>query len=286
MKKRLYLSLSLLFILGTLLPDGLAAQVVSDKNITQVIFDSETLKGWHIMQKSADNSYYATEENSFVRDGAITCFQTPPEKKGGLLLSDGEYGDFELSLDFKNDWDCDSGVLFHCTESGKGIQVLNDYYQGGSMGFLLGQGTGSFFSAPYTMSAEDKDNGSIEIVAVDQYDAVDLDGLLFTISATEFNKIWKHGEFNNLKISCVGSEPKITSWINGSKIMEMDGRSYRARNLQATWYKKWDSPPAWDAERVREITGNKGHIALQLHPGKRWKHGGVVQYKNIQIEEL
>ncbi len=250
------------------------------------IFDGRSLNGWHIMRKPAGDSYHATEENFFVQDGAITCFQVQPEKKGGLLLSDGEYGDFELSLDFKNDWGCDSGVLVRCTERGQGLQILNDYYDGGCMGFILGQGTGSFFSAPYTMSETVLDDGSIEIVAVDQYDALEKDGLVYAISAAEFNEIWKHGVFNSLKIRCVGGEPIITTWINGVKIMEMDGRVYRARALRSTWYKKWDDPSAWDAEKVREITGNKGRVALQLHPGHRWKVGGVAQYKNIRIREL
>jgi len=68
--------------------------------------------------------------------------------------------------------------------------------------------------------------------------------------------------------------------------MEMNGVSYQARALKDESKKNWKAKPAWSSERVQQITGGKGSIGLQIHPGGRWKQGGSVQYRNIRIKEL
>ncbi|QBG46727.1 DUF1080 domain-containing protein [Verrucomicrobia bacterium S94] len=244
------------------------------------IFDGKTLSGWHIMQKPAGDKYYATDENFYAKDGAIHCFQTP-EKKGGLLLSDEKYGDFILEMEIKSDWGCDSGIFLRCTEDGRGIQVLNDYLKEGNVGFLFGQGTGGYISRPIRFS-EAGDNGT----AYDVYDGVEIDGLKYGIDAEGWNAIWRHGEWNTVRIKCVGSEPIITTWVNGVKIMEMDGTVYKARMLRDENKKNWSARSAWDREKVQDITGGKGSIAFQIHPGGRWKPGGAAMYRNIRIKAL
>ncbi len=244
------------------------------------IFDGKSLDGWHIMQKPETDNYYSTDENFFVKDGAIHCFQLP-NKNGGLMLSDGKYGDFELEMEIQSDWGCDSGIFLRCTEDGRGIQVLNDYLKEGNIGFLFGQGTGSYISRPIRFTEADG-NGT----AYDVYDAVETDGLIYGIDAAGWNAMWKHGEWNTIKIRCIGTEPKITTWINGVKIMEMDGTAYKARSLKDENVKNWDSKSAWDRQNVQQITGGKGSIAVQIHPGGRWKPGGSAMYRNIRIKAL
>lgn len=250
------------------------------------IFDGKTLEGWHIMNRPPEHDYYATEENFFVKDGAITCFQVQPKQNGGLIFTDKEYGDFELSVDFKSDWGCDSGIFIRTNSRGQGIQILNDFITGGSIGFIYGQGTGSYFTTPVTMQSEELADGSTKYFAIDKYDGEAIDGLVYSISAPEFNEIYKPGEFNTMKIRCVGTEPMITTWVNGTKVMEFDGRTYRGRHLRQAWKLEWDSPSAWDSAKVSEITGDKGHIGFQVHPGRKWAENGSAQYKNIQIKEL
>ena len=244
------------------------------------IFDGATLKGWHIMEMPADSEYHATAENFFVKDGALHCYQLK-NRKGGLLLTDAQYDDFELMLEIKSDWGCDSGIFLRCTENGRGIQVLNDYLKRGCVGFLFGQGTGGYISRPIALHMEG-DN----VVAQDVYDAVEKDKLVYAIDAAGWNKLWKHSEWNTIKIRCTGIEPEITTWINGVKVMEMDGTTYAARHLKEESKQNWNAPSTWNNSNVQKVTGGKGSIAVQIHPGGRWKPGGSAMYRNIRIRKL
>jgi len=242
----------------------------------QVLFDGETLNGWHIMPQEPDSKYFATEENFFVKDGAIHCYQTP-NKNGGLLLTDQQFGDFELLMDIKSDWGCDSEIFLRCTPDGRGIQVLNDYLKQGGIGFLFGQGTGAYISRPIHLNEVD---GKIQ--ATDIYDAVEKDKLVYAVDADGWNKLWKAGDWNTIRIKCVGSEPVITTWINGSKVMEMDERFYAARSLKSEIAQNWGAPSAWNREKVQAVTKGKGSITVQIHQGNRWKPGGSAMYRNIR----
>jgi len=244
------------------------------------MFDGKTLTGWHIMEKPEEDVYHASEENFFAKDGALHCFQTP-NQKGGLLLSDGKYSDFELIMDIKTDWGCDSGIFIRCQEDGRGIQILNDYLKDGCIGYLYGQGTGGYISRPIQLGNVDG-----AVLARDIYDGEKIDGLVYSIDAAGWNKLWKQDDWNTLKIRCVGKDPIIITWVNGIKVMEMDGRTYKARSLQDEIKQNWDAPSAWNSETVDKVTGSTGSIAVQIHPWGRWKQGGAAMYRNIRIKEL
>ncbi|MEM1108541.1 MAG: DUF1080 domain-containing protein [Planctomycetota bacterium] len=259
------------------------AQPTAESPAYESLFDGETLAGWHIMQVPENHNYHAVPENFYVEDGAIHCFQLP-NKKGGLLLTDRKFGDFELELEFQSDWGCDSGVFLRCTEDGKAIQILNDYLSWGTIGFVYGQGTGDYMSRPLVLYEKDG-----QILVKDNYDGVEIDKLTYAMDAETWNATFKPGEWNTLKVRCVGHEPYITTWINGEKLMEFDGTVFAGRHLRDSGKRNWDAPSSWDAEKVQRITGNRGSIALQLHPaGKwnRWKPGGTARYRNIHILDL
>ncbi|MFD2257834.1 DUF1080 domain-containing protein [Luteolibacter algae] len=257
-----------------------AASLLSAEDAPRPLFDGKSLTGWHIPERKETDKDYATKENFFVKDGAIHCYQLP-NKKGGIILTDEEFSEFELEMDFKSDWGCDSGIFIHCNEQGQGIQILNDYLKDGCVGFGFGSGMGGFISRPILLNEVDG-----KIVARDSYDAVEKDGLLYAIDASGWNKMWKTDDWNRIRIRCVGDAPHITTWINGVKVMEMDGTTYKARSLKDETEKNWDAPSAWDSDKVRETTGGKGSIALQIHVGGRWKQGGSAAYRNITIKEL
>ncbi|MBK1877693.1 3-keto-disaccharide hydrolase [Pelagicoccus mobilis] len=245
-----------------------------------LIFDGKSLDGWHHQESFENDKYAAQSGNFFAKDGALHCFQLP-DKKGALLLSDGKYGDFELTMEIKADWGCDSGIFLRCNEKGQGIQILNDYLKNGSVGFIFGQGTGGYISRPILLNEVD---GVVK--AKDVYDAVEKEGLIYAIDAKGWNKTWKVDDWNKIKIRCVGTAPHITTWINGVKIMELDGSTYSAPSLRSKNSGNWDAKSAWDSEKVQAITGNKGSIAFQVHPGGRWKKGGSSMYRNIRIKDL
>ncbi|WP_010134939.1 3-keto-disaccharide hydrolase [Ochrovirga pacifica] len=244
------------------------------------IFNGKTLEGWHLMKNSPEQTYVSLEDNFYVQEQAITCKQMK-NKKGALILSDKEYADFELELDFKSDWGCDSGIFLRTDEKGRGLQILNDFLKEGCIGYLFSQGAGGYISRPIRLY---KENG--KVIAKDIYDGKQRDRLNHSVKAAEWNKLWKQDSWNHIKIRCVGNQPILTTWINGVKIMELDGTTYQGRQLM---YKDGEWKGAgekWNQKKVQKITQGKGMIGLQIHPGGRWKKGGVAQYKNITIKEL
>ncbi|MEM9251230.1 MAG: DUF1080 domain-containing protein [Planctomycetota bacterium] len=259
------------------------AQSESDDAGYESLFDGQTLDGWHIMQVPESHNYHGAPGNFFVEDGAIHCYQLP-NKNGALLLTDRQFGDFELELEMQTDWGCDSGIFIRCTEKGQAIQILNDYIGYGSVGFVYGSGIGGFMCRPLVLYEKDG-----EILARDNYDGVEIDKLVYSMDAGTWNATFKPGEWNTLKIRCVGDEPNVTTWINGVKVMELDGSTFGARHMRDSNDRNWDAPSAWDAEKTRETLGDRGSIGLQVHPsGKwnRWKTGGTARYRNIRIKEL
>jgi len=246
------------------------------------IFDGKTLDGWE--QASGNripNGYGGGEWR--VEDGAIVGEQEPVGV-GGLLLTEKDYGDFELEIDIDPDWGCDSGIYLRTNESGQSLQVYVDYIHGGNIGFLYGQGLLGFSSKPWHLLPVREGGSLVGVRAEDRYDGVEIDGLIYSATADDFNRAWKHGEYNTLKIRIAGSEPLITTWINGVKMMEMDGTTFRARNLIDVRDNDLDAASIWNAAEVERSLGVRGRIGLQVHPEERWS--GAVRFKNIRIKEL
>jgi len=246
------------------------------------LFDGKTLTGW-VQASGPDIAKQYAGGEWRVEDGAITGHQRPP-LIGSFLHTEKQYGDFELEIDLNPDWGCDSGIFLRTNAKGQCIQVFVDYLQRGNIGFLFGQGTGGFCSMPWELEAVEEDGKLVGVKAVDKYDGVEVDGLIYSAPAEEFNKVWKHGEFNTLKIRMAGPEPRMTTWVNGVKMMEMDGSTFRPRGLKEMRAGNFKSPSAWDQEKIFEQLGPRGTIGLQVHPGPRWD--GTVRYKNIRIKEL
>ena len=88
----------------------------------------------------------------------------------------------------------------------------------------------------------------------------------------EWVKAWRVGKWNTLKVRCVGKYPRITTWLNGQKICEFDGATFKQSQ--------------YDREKVHGILGDKGSIAVQVHGGGGWPKGAKVRWRNILVREL
>ena len=96
----------------------------------------------------------------------------------------------------------------------------------------------------------------------------------------DFLKIWKFGEWNTIRVRCVGRIPTLTTWVNGVKIAVLDMNAVEWKN--------------YDPEACARLLGRKGHISLEVHDShsrdwlgtNRWWPGAVVRWKNIFIREL
>src|SRR5262245_8897596 len=217
------------------------------------IFDGKTLKGWKVSAKTghSSKSKHKTGGKWVVEKGAIVGSQDIPGN-GGIIMTEKEYGDFEVSLEMKNDFGPDSGLFLRSNEKGQCYQAMIDYYPKGNLMGIYGEGIGgkphlrnfSFGKKPEEI-VEEKDP------KVRQFP--------LPASPEKWPDVWKHGEWNELKARITGNPPTITTWIKGVKFMEFTDTEKRLPD--------------------------KGGIALQVHGGgDRTKE--FVRYRNVRVKVL
>ena len=272
------------------------------------LFDGSTLDGWRQIPRiygtvapggPTVDELFAEQGMQFpphpelhpavwaVEDGVIVGRQDAPGSGyGGYLISEGAYRDFELVISAKPDWPADTGVMLRRQrDSWEGIQLLLDHRPKGGMGGFFGNGLASFSSAPFTVDAAyDATGNPTDLVIHD-------DGvgpgtaiadrrrqLRYAATAEEFARTWRWGEWNDVRVRCVGELPVLTTWINDVLIAELDMATI-----------DW---PGYDPEAIRGLVGGGGHIALEVHDNdptngtERWGIGAACRWRNIAVREL
>ena len=213
------------------------------------LFDGTTLKGWHVSSKTGHSRASTNMSGGkwVVENGAIVGSQDIPGN-GGIVITDEQFGDFEVVLEMNNDFGPDSGLFLRSTEDGKAWQAMIDYHKGGNVMGIYGEGLGgkpsvrnySFLDAP---------------------DQIQTNAAPFAlpISVEAWPRLWKHGQWNELRARIEHNPPTITTWINGTKFME------------------------WKETEKRHP--DKGGIALQVHGGGDHTKE-FVRYRNIRVKRL
>ena len=216
------------------------------------IFDGKTLAGWHVSAKSGHSgtSKHQSGGRWVIEDGAITGSQDVPGN-GGLIVTDEQFSDFEVKLEMKNDFGPDSGLFLRSTEDGKAWQAMIDYHAGGNLMGIYGEGLGG---NPHVRNYSFTDNVT-EITTK----PTGAPPTPLPILPDAWSQFWRHGKWNELRARIENNPPKITTWINGVKIME------------------------WQEKEVRHQA--KGSIALQVHGGGDFTKQ-FVRYRNIQVKRL
>lgn len=213
-------------------------------------------------------------------DGAITGEQDPPGSgNGGILMTDKKYGDFELRLDLAPDWGIDSGVFLRTNNQGECFQIYVDYRSGGQVGYISTERAGGkprMFIRPFYIDGVRNAQGELtefETKPDPRELAWQAGYLRYHCTPEQWKSAWKIGEWNSMRIRCVGKYPKITTWINGTKIIQFDGSK--------------STHPLNKKDELFEALGREGAIGLQVHGGKgSWPNGAKCRWKNIRIKEL
>lgn len=159
----------------------------------QLLFDGQSLQGWHIYNKGNIDSKWT------VSHGELVC---DPYKKTGLfgdLTSDSIYGDFELQLDWK---------VFKSGNSGVFINVNED----------------SLYAAAFATGLEMQllDNEHAE--HRHQIDSTHWAGCLYAVDCMASNSKPKpYGEWNQSRI--VQKDGTVSFWLNGKPTFEQATRT-------------------------------------------------------------
>jgi hypothetical protein len=165
--KNFLTSFLLIIIIGSL-----SSQVKAQK---KSIFNGKNLKGWEI---------YGTEK-WFVEDGLLVC-ESGPDEEYGYLGTKKHYKDFELSIDFKQEANGNSGVFFRSTI--EGTKIAGWQAEVAPPGHSTGGIYESYGRGWLIKPDPDKEN-------------------------------LKMGDWNTMKIRAIGS--KVTTWLNGVQMIEI-----------------------------------------------------------------
>ena len=88
----------------------------------------------------------------------------------------------------------------------------------------------------------------------------------------------RFGDWNDLRVRCVGALPVLTTWVNGVLVAELDVAAI-------TW-------PGFDAEAVLDVLGPRGHIAFEVHDNdpllgeERWGVGAACRWRDVRLRDL
>jgi hypothetical protein len=239
------------------------------------LFDGKSLAGWH---KNPERIGHGTGGNWQVEGGAITGEQDPPGSgNGGILLTDRNFGDFELLIDLKPDWGICSGLFLRSNDQGQCFQMMVDYHDAGNVGHLYGEGLGGFTMRAFDIDGKyNEDKRLIGFVGNKDISAAEA-GLVSSCDSQEWIKTWKLGDWNTARVRVEGKYPKITTWINDLEVCVFDGAT--AKVLR-------DGRQTYDREKALAQLGTEGSIAVQVHGGGNWPKGAKCRWKNIKIKPL
>jgi hypothetical protein len=153
-------------------------QQLPRKTRTETLFNGKDLTGWEV---------YGTEL-WYVEDGELVC-ESGPDQEYGYLGTRKYYDDFEVTLDFKQVSNGNSGVFFRS---------------------YIRQGV-SISGWQVEVAPPDHDTGGI-------YESYGR-GWIAQIP-DEKEKILKMGDWNTMKIRV--EDDKVTTWLNGEVMTELD----------------------------------------------------------------
>ncbi|MEM9659633.1 MAG: DUF1080 domain-containing protein [Planctomycetota bacterium] len=186
------------------------------------LFDGKSLDGWTTAAGEPITKGWIIEDGALVRD-----------RRGGSIYTVDEYGDFELSFQWKIAARGNSGVKYRVAHYEKGIW-----------------GRPAWLGCEYQLWDDDGRETKPETSS----------GSIYAIYAPSPDKRLRPiGEFNDSKIVAQGS--RIEHWLNGEKVVEADTDTddWRQR-VKASKFGRADG----------FFTNARGRIELQDHGNRVW----------------
>ncbi len=141
------------------------------------LLNGHDLTGWKI---------YGTEK-WYMDNGELVC-ESGPDKQYGYLATEKEYRDFELTLQFKQESNGNSGVFFHC--SIEGTKVTGWQAEVAPLNHHTGGIYESYGRGWLIQPSQDKE------------------------------KVLKEGKWNDMKVLVQGG--KVSTWLNDVEMVTLD----------------------------------------------------------------
>jgi len=193
----------------------------------QLLFDGATLDGWKRFNSDTIGPLWSVKEGAIMCDGS--GLGEGSGNMGGSLLTRKNYGNFELSFEWKISTGGNSGVLYHVVE---GAQYKHDYETGPEYQVMDDIGWKG-------------DGLTVAQKVGSNYDMFE---------APENKKVMPVGEWNTSRI--VYNNGHVEHYLNGEKTVEFEEASedYNKRYQNS----KWVGYPDWNKSKT-------GAISLQDH---------------------
>jgi hypothetical protein len=233
MKIASVLAVSVMFLAVSAMPHQAGAQQ-KDNVLTQkeknagwiLLFDGNSTGGWHSFNKTELGSAWETD------NGTLHLTKHEGESAGGDATTAGEYGDFDLKLDWKISQNGNSGVLFLVQE---GAEHERSYHTGPEMQVL--------------------DNNGHPDAKIIKHRAGDLYDLITSKPET----VKPAGQWNSIEIKL--QKGKLEFWQNGVKVVST-----------TLWDAHWNALVAGSKFKNMPgfAKSKKGYISLQDHGNEVW----------------
>ncbi len=195
------------------------------------VFNGETLAGWHTYGKDAPGSAWSVDSGAIhLKPSDSQGYQT---EGGGDLITDDEYGDFDLKLDWKISKNGNSGIILYAHED------TTKYKESWNTGLEM----------------QVLDNNGHPDAKIIKHRAGDLYDLITSSPET----VKPAGEWNSVEVKSLNG--KLDFYLNGTHTLST-----------TLWDDNWKKMVAGSKFKNMKDFGTykKGHIALQDHGNEVW----------------
>ncbi|MGB0930483.1 MAG: family 16 glycoside hydrolase [Chitinophagales bacterium] len=198
----------------------------------KLMFDGKSFDGWHNYGKETVGSSWKVEEGAMVLNTIIGKDGNHKVEDGGDIVSDEEYENFELMLEWKIQPCGNSGIFYNVVES----EEYDAVWRTGSEMQVL-------------------DNVCHPDAKYPKHRAGDL----YDLISVKYETVKPAGSWNQARI--VSKNGKVEHWLNGRKLVEFEMFTPEWEEMIAG--SKFHDMPGFGKAR-------KGHISLQDHSDKVW----------------
>jgi hypothetical protein len=204
----------------------------------KLLFDGKTTEGWHNYGKTTVGSAWKVEDGVLHFDPSAA-----QNNQGGDLVTDSEYENFHLKLEWKVAKNSNSGIIFYVKED---IEKYKHSYETG-------------------LEMQVLDNDGHSDGKIEKHRAGDLYDLIKSSS----EPVKAVGEWNSVDIVCKFG--KLTMLLNGVKVVETTLWDDNFKALVAgSKFSNWPGFAAF----------TKGRIALQDHGDNVWYRNIMIKEWN------